>query len=732
MYLSSQIRQVMIFLVALILFKEISTQNSLQTSCNNGTLKYTIAANLTNHLNLLSKNKSWVENKTIYDSPEYLVGEKAGVVKGTALYIMLKKEDSLELFNVYNSYEEAEKALHNHEIEFFICHKDIVGELIQMNSENLTYLDLQNEEEEDYKGGIVVLNNNTHLKSGLENLTKSDYMKYYITNLNAWMGVDEGLKYINKNIPYPKQNLTVLVNFNQRPYAYKENGEQKGIIPMFLYYFGRYYNYSIHIKEAMDDEDLTYAVKNGTVNASIGYIINDDLINEDNLYCIDFPMNVSRVAIIRYDNSINSTEWEIPNSVSDFSTGKLGALTEQEGKLKELFPKASVVKTSHIPNDLFNELLKENIDGILIDENIVEYYKKHNSRITSYPDKLANNVYGFSFNNETLRNEFNNYISSNYNSTTLNQLYSEWLNAASSKVISSNYKNLTGTRGNIEVTFPNIRPNCYTENGEYKGYELELLYRFAKANNYTISIIPWTKSFTGKYNVNIGCQNISSTKDRYFSNPILTTNSVLAVRKDSVRSDLPIEVLNKNYTPVHGNWIEIPVEVSGINRTSTCYVPNKYSSDIIYMNCSIPGFNQTHQFKGDYKYYKTNKKLRVLYSTIDADNLLNSNSIFPNSNSITHSNLDVICPPYNNDNGTNITIIHHRKKKSGLSTGGIIGITIPCCVAVVAALGFAFVSRKNVANQPPINTMNNVVSHPTVNDGSLQGLHVTNQNPVVK
>lgn len=281
-----------------------------------------------------------------------------------------------------------------------------------------------------------------------------------------------------------------MANFNQPPYAYKENGEQKGIIPMFLYNFGRYYNYSIHIIETMNDEDLVNAVKNGTVNASIGYIINDDLINEDSLYCIDFPMNTSRVTIIRYDNSINSTEWSIPNSVSEFNTENLGVLTEQEGKLKELFPNVNIIKTSYVPNDLFNELLKENIDGILIDENIVDYYKKHSSRITSYPDKLANNIYGFSFSNETIRNEFNDYISSNYNSTTLNQLFSEWLNASSSNVINSNYKNLTWTRGNIEVTFPNIRPNCYTENGEYKGYELELLYRFAKANNYTISIIP--------------------------------------------------------------------------------------------------------------------------------------------------------------------------------------------------------------------------------------------------
>ena len=44
--------------------------------------------------------------------------------------------------------------------------------------------------------------------------------------LAASSTLNEGLKYINKSIPFPKQNLSILLNFNQKPYAYKENNEQ--------------------------------------------------------------------------------------------------------------------------------------------------------------------------------------------------------------------------------------------------------------------------------------------------------------------------------------------------------------------------------------------------------------------------------------------------------------------------------------------------------------------------
>ena len=48
---------------------------------------------------------------------------------------------------------------------------------------------------------------------------------------------------------------------------------------------------------------------------------------------------------------------------------------------------------------------------------------------------IANSSYGFSFNKENIRNEFNDFLSNNYDNNNLNSLFEEWKNADENKVI---------------------------------------------------------------------------------------------------------------------------------------------------------------------------------------------------------------------------------------------------------------------------------------------------------
>ena len=52
--------------------------------------------------------------------------------------------------------------------------------------------------------------------------------------------------------------------------------------------------------------------------------------------------------------------------------------------------------------------------------------------------------------------------------------------------------------------------------------------------------------------------------------------------------------------------------------------------------------------------------------------------------------------PSGDSNSTN-SIITYKKSSSGLSTGGIIGVTIPCCAVLAAITGVAFATRGNAA-----------------------------------
>ena len=69
--------------------------------------------------------------------------------------------------------------------------------------------------------------------------------------------------------------------------------------------------------------------------------------------------------------------------------------------------------------------------------------------------------------------KYNEFLASNYDNDKLNNLFNEWKSASTSKIIEEEYTNLTGDNY-LTVSFDNVRPMSYLENGIYKGYELEV------------------------------------------------------------------------------------------------------------------------------------------------------------------------------------------------------------------------------------------------------------------
>ena len=91
---------------------------------------------------------------------------------------------------------------------------------------------------------------------------------------------------------------------------------------------------------------------------------------------------------------------------------------------------------------------------------------------------------------------------------------------------------------------------------------------------------------------------------------------------------------------------------------------------------------------------ETTDRINILYSSISADNLMKANKLF--GENITTVSQASSSPDGNSTNSTNSTITY-KKSSSGLSTGGIIGVTIPCCAVLAAITGVAFATRGNAA-----------------------------------
>ena len=135
-------------LMASSFFKKRNTANSLE---------YSLDINLTHYLELLTKNKSAVENKTILSNQSSLIGKKGVAVKGT-IYETLIEKYNISNITILDSYEEAQKALNNHSIDYFICPKRMIGEIIQMRTETLTYID-DTEGYKEFRPAVVLKNN---------------------------------------------------------------------------------------------------------------------------------------------------------------------------------------------------------------------------------------------------------------------------------------------------------------------------------------------------------------------------------------------------------------------------------------------------------------------------------------------------------------------------------------------------------------------------------------------
>ena len=407
---------------------------------------------------------------------------------------------------------------------------------------------------------------------------------------------------------------------------------------------------NVELLEFKTNEELVDAVQKGIVNVSAGYFSEKENINK-NYTDISFfysRYKMTPVAIIRYENSNSSKVWKINDSIKDFKNKKLGIL----GFINDYNFSDSIKKLLNISDNIFNDkivnenlinslyisLLKEEVDALLIDKPIAEYYSKHFDKLTYFPESISDNSYGIGFFNETLKNEFNEFLNKNYNEDQLNKMLDNWINNENYE-IDKNLYNLDGTKGTIKYLLKtDLKPIAFIENEVPKGFEFELLYKFAKEYGYKIEY-GWTESQEGTigfdYDLYLGCLNIHNNYNfnelignLTFSNPIYKSSTVLAVKTKSKKDYLTIQVLDKDYNYKSNNNMQIFTRVLYEDRNTSCILPKEYN-DTILINCTISDF--VYDINGTmtgFDFLNTSDLIKITYSTIKPNNFLNADLIF--------------------------------------------------------------------------------------------------------
>ena len=623
-----------IILLFLFSFKNSISQDIeelLQPKCDGKTIKYSYSVNLLEYL----ENENGV-GKEIYYSAEDLKSKRIGRYKDT--YIGNK---SVDIIKVFEDGENFQEDLIRHKIDAVLL-IDGICRTIQMVSNELS---IYPEPFLEVELAFGLQKDNLQLKNQLNNFIDEN-AGLHESLLTIWDLAKNEAGFLNTDLDGDNGTLNVLGRIGYSPYSYLRDGDKTpiGSEVDFIYRFAREYGYQINIKLVGTYEEIYDSLKNKSCDIALGFF----MVTEDK--DISFSKTLYKGEInylIRYGNSPESLVWTtLYDKIEDFNGEKIGI---QKGAFyneltETLFPKSTFIYKEQV-SDLFGSLLLEDINAFIFDLPVVEYYEiNFGWRITHYNFenmKPYQNAFAFQKNKEgeALLKEFNDFLKT----IDLKSIYDKW--NTSYWTVSREYAyEVQDSHLNVDTDlnpkdkvlnvafYMDLKPICFYKSNKPAGIEMDILYRFAKARNYSLNLTPITleERITyikeGKANITGGDLSISEERKEFvhFSDSLYDCQTVLAVRLDSKKETISLLVQDPNFYEKTENVIDIKVKFGDQIKNSSCLAP-KYFNDTFLLNCTISDISDVNVSNG-FEYVKSEDKILLLYDYIEIDNLLQANT----------------------------------------------------------------------------------------------------------
>ena len=690
-----------------------TTTDLITPRCEGNTISYSIIADIRTYL----ENVKNIDGREIYSTVDDLKTKKIGLLEGAPY------NSSNSNVTVYYNYDQILEDLWNHNLDG-ICLTKGVSNFTLTFSQDLYSL---NEAAGKANLGFAFQKNKTKLLNQMNNFLRS---WSNVTSGDTWLGFDEMQKQINKNLAGTNGILNIMARCQNPPFSYIEDGELIGYEIQFIYRFAKIFGYQFNMTTTEKIEDILEGLKNKTIDIGIGSLPITDEYNDSISYSNVFQEDFGDM-LIRFENSKKSEDWiKIYDSIDDFDGRTLGSLDDATyiNITKNKFPN-STLKIEKGFYDLYKQLLYKNIDGFVIEKPIVDYFYNNIPEIVAYYNEtFGENKYGFGFqkneNGSIILEEFNDFLAS----TNLSEIYEKWTTTNVGELHINNTLNTSSEKTITAAFVMDLIPLGFMTKNASKGYELEILYKFAREKNYNLNLISLEADserisylLEGKADITGGHFTITDERKNFihFSEPIIESNNVFFCRSDSKRENLKTIIVDEKYEEKTNNNVDIEVKFSNISKTSSCIFPKEFN-DTIIINCTISNVTEQNPYYEGFEYGNTSDKINFIYYNFDANNFFNANSIMPQYNIIRESNKSQIICKYEN-NGTskngkstvssdssnssessnNYFSYYKNKHSSGLSTGGIIAIIIPLSLVLIAVIVLALV--KMPKKNEPIN-----------------------------
>lgn len=411
-------------------------------------------------------------------------------------------------------------------------------------------------------------------------------------------------------------------------------------------------------------------MKEGSNNNFRGLVSGEDIVKEINEECND------NTNILKYTVVLNSTAFllnlnktsrrQLYSSIKELDGKNIGVESGKtyEDTIKTNFPNSKIYYNS--TDNLISALLQGEIEAFLLEEPVAKYYASQNANITYFSEKLESDNYGFAFplnyTKEKRRTQFNEYLSAIKKDGTYNEYLKIWTGEYTS--LQKIDKDLTGAEGVIYAGInTKVPPFAYKKNNEILGFEVDLLYRFAKLYKYKVQIIELTTEEQTNYIIRdnidlvLGCYSITEQRKArmFFSDITYEGGTLVMIRNDNKNKDITTnkKLIVKNQIGVnkYGNILNFPVTglPNEIERVGSCTFPETLT-EIYTFECNIPGLTEDNPMVNGFKY-----GLITDIIVIDDDITLNSlNSYIPSHILGANVNSEIehqgtMCPKMNVD-----------------------------------------------------------------------------------
>ena len=411
-------------------------------------------------------------------------------------------------------------------------------------------------------------------------------------------------------------------------------------------------------------DQSSFPLRNLIQGSDIVKYIKEECI--DNLNILKYTIVLNSTAFILNLNS-QKRNLDTYTSLNELNGENIGIMSGKtyDDLIRLNCPNSQIISYDST-SSLIMALLQGKIKGFLLEEPIAEYYDKQMNAITYIKNRIANDNYGFGLSkyvSDKFKRDFDQFLFAIKLDGAYDAMLKTWTGDYNTQ--KSLDKNLIGNNGKIKVGINvDAPPFAYKENNDIVGFEVDLLYRFARQYGYQIEFNELTieeqisNLTSGEIDLAAGCFSITEQRrlSMDFTSSIYEGGTVVVIENQIISTgtsnNLPnnkkIIVKNQRGLQNIGNVLNFPVMglPDGQIRSGTCIFPEDLT-EIYQFECNIPGLTENNPMVNGYTY-----GLITDYIEIDGITINSVYSYIPshllgdyNINGIEHQG--TICPRMN-------------------------------------------------------------------------------------